>query len=614
MSFPAAHDLKEQVREATDIVALLSKYLNLTPQGRNFVALCPFHDDTKPSLTINPERQTWKCWPCDSGGDVFSFVMQRENVDFPGAMRILAEMAGIEWRQHAPKTTPGSANDKSTLYKAMEWAEKQFHQCLLESTVAATARDYLRNRKVTEESVDRYKIGFAPNEWQWLADRARSTEYSPAVLEALGLLVRNEKGRTYDRFRGRVMFPIRDTQNRAIAVGGRILPEFADDRSAKYINSPETRLYSKSEQLYGLNLCREALEQQRKKNQARNVIVMEGYTDVVVSRQEGIQTPVAVCGTALTSKHLTVLKRYADQVTLVLDGDEAGQKRAAEVLELFVAGQMELRMVTLPDGQDPCDFVLEHGSAALEELIAQSPDALDFCVENETRGIDLANDTQRANASLQRILATMARAPRLKEDSNSSYRLRTQQTLSRLSRMYRVDESLLREELASQRAKATENSNRFASNEEEQKPKRRVPLSGWEKELFTRLIQTPNAVAAVIERVSPEDMRTEMGKTLLVTYQEIEATGEEPEYQRVMDATEDPQLKNTLVELVEDADRIQPEDPDAQLAQLLSAFSNRREEIERREQRIQIESGKLNEQEELELLNKLFESKRFESQ
>ncbi len=609
MSFPAAQDLKEQVREATDIVALIAAERDLVPKGRIFVALCPFHDDTNPSLQVNPERQTWRCWTCAEGGDVFSYVMRRENVDFAGALRILAEQAGIELRQ-GPKAKPGSPDDKATLYKAMAWAELQFHRCLIESNVAAAAREYLRGRNITDESIKTYNIGFAPNEWQWLSERARSTPYSPAVLEAIGVVIRKENGRTYDRFRGRVMFPIRDTQNRPIAVGGRILPEFRDENAAKYINSPETRLYSKSEQLYGLNLVRDALERQRKDGKVRNVLVMEGYTDVVVTRQEGITTPIAVCGTALTSRHVQVLKRYADRVTLVLDGDAAGQKRAGEVLELFIEGQLDLRMVCLPDGLDPCDFVLQKSSQALEELIEQSPDALDFCVQRETNGIDLNRDTQQANAALQRILATMSKAPRVREETEAAFRLREQQMLGRIARMFRVDEPLLREQLLTLKRAHTPRVDRSSTAKE---PSNRKDINGWERELFTLLIQNPDAVAAVVEKVAPEEMRTSVGQELLVIYQEIEAAGEVPDYKHVMDATEDPALLGILAELVDAADRIQADDVEMQLHDLLAAFANQREKKSRRDDVAALQSGDLADQEEMELLNKLFESKRLDT-
>lgn len=610
MSFSAADDLKERVREATDIVALIGSHLQLEPRGSQLVALCPFHDDTNPSLRVNPDRQSWKCWACDAGGDVFSFVMRRENVDFPGALRILAEQAGIEWKSHGPKAAPGSPNDKATLYKAMAWAELQFHRYLLEGSEAAAAREYLQQRHINADSIKLYRIGYAPNEWQWLSNRARSTSWSPAVLEALGLVIRKENGRTYDRFRGRVMFPIRDTQDRPIAVGGRILPQFKDDSSAKYINSPETRLYTKSDQLYGLHLCREVLEQQRKQNQIRNVIVMEGYTDVVVSRQEGIATPVAVCGTALTEKHIALLRRFCDRVTLVLDGDEAGQKRASQVLELFLAGQIEVRMVRLPDGLDPCDYVLQRGPDALRQLIEDSPDALDYCVERETAGINLNVDTQRAATALERILETMAHAPRLKEDTEASFRLREQQTLGRLARMFRVDEPLVRQQLMNYRAKSKVRAEQFSPVDE---PAEVSHLTGWDRDLFILLLQNPHAVTAIVEKVALEDVQSETARTLLTVYQDLEASGELPDYQRVMDATEDPRLKNILAELVEAADRTQPDDPELQLSELLAAYALRREKGQRRQQIATLQSGKLEEQEEIDLLVRLIESKRLDS-
>ena len=194
MSYSAAHDLKEQVRQATNIVDLLGSYLQLQRKGRFYVALCPWHDDARPSLQVNPERQSWKCWPCDVGGDVFSFVMRRENIDFSGALKMLAERAGIEITpSSARQAKPGSPDDKATLYKAIAWAEQQFHKYLLESHDAAAARQYLQSRSITEESIQRYSIGYAPNEWQWLLDRAKTTPYSPAVLEAVGLAIRNER-------------------------------------------------------------------------------------------------------------------------------------------------------------------------------------------------------------------------------------------------------------------------------------------------------------------------------------------------------------------------------------------------------------------------------------
>ncbi len=609
-----ADDQKERVREATDIVALIGSFLELIPRGHKYVAICPFHDDARPSLEVNPDRQTWKCWPCDSGGDVFSFVMRRENVDFREALRILAERAGIELVSTGKRVEPGSPNDKATLYKAMAWAEQQFHRFFLESSEAKSARDYVAGREINDESIKKFQIGYAPNEWNWLINRAKSTPYTPAVLEALGLAVKKDQGRYYDFFRGRVIFPIRDTQNRPIGVGGRILPEFAKDNPAKYFNSPETRLYSKSDQLYALNVGREQLAQQGKENRIRNAIVMEGYTDVVLSAQHGLESPLACCGTALGARHLNVLRRFADRVTLLLDGDEAGQKAGAKSLELFIAAQMELRVATLPDGLDPADYVIKHGVEALNQLIEDSPDALDFCVANATNGIDLANETVRATKALRQILTTMAKAPRPQEDTPTAFRLREQQTLNRLARMFRVEEAMIRETLKEERQKTKP---QYGGSEgpmpyELQTMAPKPTLHGWEHELFMLLIKNPDAIAAVIEKISPEEMRTEIGCRFLEHYQQLEVEGKIADFDNMMALLEDPQEKNLMVELAEAADRIHTESAEEQLTDMLATFEARRQKNARRRQLAELDSGKLQEQEELELLNKLFDSKKLE--
>ncbi len=223
MSFGGAHDAKEQVRQAIDIVDLVSSYVQLRRQGRNYVGLCPWHDDSKPSLQVNPERQSFKCWVCDFGGDVFSFVMRAENLEFREALELLAERAGVELRPQPPRPSePGGppprsegTTDKRTLFRAAAWAEDQFHRCLLESPEAEPGRVYLAERGLSTETINRFKLGFAPDRWDWLLERARGTEFSPAILERVGLLRRKELGGGfYDWFRGRVMFSIRDSRSR----------------------------------------------------------------------------------------------------------------------------------------------------------------------------------------------------------------------------------------------------------------------------------------------------------------------------------------------------------------------------------------------------------------
>ena len=434
-SFALSQDAKERVRQATDLVDLVGSYHVLRRQGRGYVALCPWHDDTRPSLQISPERQTWKCWVCDLGGDIFTFVQQQEGVGFREALEMLAERAGVTLPSSAaPATKTGDPNDKPTLYKAAKWAADQFHRCLLESSAAAPAREYLAKRGISQESILRHGIGFAPKQFTWLADQGAKAGHSQLVLEAVDLLRRKDGG-AYDFFRGRVMFPIRDSQSRPIAFGGRILPQWADD-TAKYLNSSETRLFVKSENLYALDLVREAVQ----KSGHRHLVIVEGYTDVVVALQAGMDNVVAVLGTALGPRHLRLLRRYADRLTLVLDGDDAGQKRTNEVLEMFVAEQLDLRVASLPAGLDPADYVQQRGVDAFRDLVEQAPDALQHKLQAVTAGLDPA-DLHGAHQALEDVLRMLAAAPRLGDDSaGGAARLREQQVLARLAREFQLPE------------------------------------------------------------------------------------------------------------------------------------------------------------------------------
>ena len=362
MSNGLAQDAKERVRQAIDIVDLVGDYLQLRREGRGYKALCPWHDDSKPSLTVDPERQTFRCWVCDIGGDIFSFVMRHDKVTFPEALQMLADRAGIPL-----STSEGRGQDeKRLLYQAMAWAEEQFHACLL-SPEGETARGYLAGRGIEPENWNKYHLGYTPDRWDWLLERARGTRFGPKVLETVGLVGQRRSGQGYyDRFKGRVLFSIRDPQGRPVGVGGRILPGSTDEQAAKYVNSPETPLFSKSNLLYGLDQAKDTLAK------TRTALVMEGYTDCLIAQQYGFGSALAVLGTALGERHIKLLRRFVDRIVLVLDGDEAGRRRTDQILELFVAEQMDLRILTLPDELDPCDFLLERGAAAFAALVERA--------------------------------------------------------------------------------------------------------------------------------------------------------------------------------------------------------------------------------------------------
>ncbi len=547
MSLSTDFDLKERVRMAVDIVDVVGSHLQLTPQGRAYVALCPWHDDRKPSLQVNPQRQTWKCWVCDIGGDVFSYVMQRDGVDFFEALKILAEKAGIEIpTSGSAKVVPGSPEDKATLLAAMKFAANAYFEYLENGTGddVKLARDYLAQRGISEESRQRFQIGLSPNQWSWLLEEARRVGYNGDVMRGAGLAVARQGGSGhYDMFRGRLMFPILDLQDRPISMGGRVIPgSETDNPGAKYINGPETRLFSKSRQLYGMNLARTSMQK------SGEVLVMEGYTDVIAARQAGIEPVVAVLGTALGEHHIEILKRFVDRVVLVLDGDEAGRRRADQVLELFVGASVDLRIITLPGGADPADYVAEYGAESLMQLSASAPDALDHKLATLIDGIDLGHDTHLATAALEKMLAVLARGG----DANE---LRASQMLVRLARTFTVPVDSLRKQL---QVRIQQSSRRAAPARIESqpevvaKPARPLePISGIDRELFEIMIEYPDAAAQAIEAIDPQWLISSTSRMLMRVYSDLEMQGHELDLQSLLLGVEDERLKSLLVGLDE---------------------------------------------------------------
>ena len=284
MSSGPSFDTKQRVKEATDIVELVGGYLQLRREGRGYKALCPWHDDSRPSLQINPERQSWKCWVCNLGGDVFSFVMQMENVAFPEALAMLADRAGIAAQIGRQFRAAGGAGGRQAAVVQGHGVGRATISRLFAQRSASRRGSSLPRRAAASahESIERFHLGFAPSEWDWLLTRAGGTPFTPPVLEKVGLVARRPNGPgNYDRFRGRVLFPIFDLQSRPVGMGGRVLPELNSGDVAKYINSPETPLFSKSKLLYGLHAAREAIKK------TGVALVMEGYTDCIAAHQFG---------------------------------------------------------------------------------------------------------------------------------------------------------------------------------------------------------------------------------------------------------------------------------------------------------------------------------------
>ncbi|MDE0734887.1 MAG: DNA primase [Pirellulaceae bacterium] len=611
MSFADSNDAREQVRQAIDIVDLVGSSLTLRRQGRIYLGLCPWHEDSRPSLQVNPDRQSWKCWVCNIGGDIFSFTMQREGIDFRQALELLADQAGIPLTRQAAQQQfqPGDPRDTRNLYQAMAWAEQQYHDYLVNSPDAEGARRYLQERDITSESIQHHHLGYAPDQWQWLLNQSHSTPHSAAILEGIGAVATSESGRAYDRFKGRVIFPIRDTQTRPIAFGGRILPEHATERSAKYINSPETLLFSKSDQLYALDLARQAATKQN------SLMVMEGYTDVIMAHQHGITNTVAVLGTALGPRHVQLLKRFADKIILILDGDDAGQRRTNEILELFIAAEVDLRVLTLPDGMDPCDFLNTQGKEVFLEKAAGAADALEHKVSTVLQGVDTVTDTHRAHQALEEILRTLAQAGRSQPARSESGRLLEQQVISRLARRFALGEEILRTRMSEIRSRQQDRrpTPQYDSDTQAPRPATWKPLDPRETELLEILILSPELVSSALERIHVGILPTETGRALYTLYARIAATGRLPDFGYVMAEMEDPQLKNILVETDETANA-KAKHAEVQTAErldeLVKGFHSEALRTAGREQLAALENNTLDIEEEKELLQKLIDQER----
>ncbi|MGQ9503565.1 MAG: DNA primase [Thermogutta sp.] len=596
-------DVKEQIRQAIDIVDLVERYIPLRRQGRGFVGLCPWHDDHRPSLQVNPQRQIFRCFVCDIGGDIFTFVMKMENVEFPEAVAMLAEMAGIPLSPATGRASPAS-EQKRELYRVLAWAEQQYHECLLDLPEAGSARKYLADRQISRESIARFRLGFSPLQPDWLARKARRDQIDLKPLSTAGILTGGQGRELIDRFRGRVLFSIRDSQGRTVGFGGRVLPQMAESVAAKYINSPETPLFSKSRLLYGLDAARDAF---RKTGTA---LVMEGYTDVIMAHQFGFQNAVAVLGTALGDSHLQVLQRFVDRVVLVLDGDEAGRRRAAQVLELFVARQIDLRVLILPEDMDPCDFLLKYGAAGFQDMLdTRTVDALEHAFTAATDSIDLDRDIDGVTRAVDRLLSVIAKAPSRLGEHTAQQQAREWKILSRLSVLTRIDETVLRRRLEELRRGGRARGTMTTGPSSPASPS---TLDGWHRTFLEFLVTVPAAAEKLKEAFQPEQIESPLAREIFQLTLDLLASGKPTDFEHLMLATDDPLVHNILVDVDQTAreKRISEQNPDDILQGLLRSYEERVAKARGSQLTHVLRKGGLAPEQQIDLLKRIVEQER----
>ncbi len=559
------NDRVKMVKEASDIVDVIGSYISLRPAGQQtFKGLCPFHDDHRPSFDVDPKRGRYRCWSCGKYGDVITFVQEYEKVEFAEALEILAKRAGINLEK---KENLVQNRLRGSMLDSVRWASDQYHQCLQESPLAAEARSYLSSRGLEDEIIRQFGLGFAPRRGDWLLELAHNDGVDVGMLEQVGLIGRKtDKPGLYDRFRDRIMFPIRNVLGNTVGFGGRIMPSSPFvDKAPKYYNSSDSPLFSKSEQLYGIDQARNAI------GKVGYLAVVEGYTDVMMAHQMGVGNIVATMGTAINARHLRQLRRWTSKVVLVFDADAGGEQGVDRALELFVTNDMDLAIATLPEGLDPCDMLLNDGPEAFQEVLKGAVDALEFKLSSILAEIsrDGASVETKRKAT-DSILSVLARIP---VESSPSSQLKMQLMLGRIGKRLGLSEETLKNRVNELRPKTESrkvDTNTINTTEESRRAKP-VPE---EKELVEVLLANPDLVLRARQDLSIDDMNHPGLRQIVSILFDLQDEKQTPDLDAVRARMGDSPIGSRLLDLA-DQGRRNPE-PMAWYGNILERFNERK--------------------------------------
>ena len=390
----------QQIKEKLDLVEFLRGYLELRPAGKNFKANCPFHKEKTPSFMVSPERQIWRCFGCNEGGDIFKFLMKYENLEFYEALKILAEKANIP----LSRISPSEQKEFGVLYDINRAAADYYRECLHRAPVA---EEYLASRKLSKNSIEEFEIGFAPNDFESLTLHLLQKGFDMADSARAGLVAKTERGKYIDRFRGRIMFPLESAFGKVIGFTGRVLPQFDTGDLGKYINSPETPIFSKSRLLYGLSKSKDSIREKG------FILLVEGQMDVIMSHQEGVKNAVGTSGTALTDDQLTILHRYAHKLILNFDNDEAGKRAMERSIDLAHAKDFEVEVLDfsrIPEAdklKDPADIVAKK-PGILKNILTSSVPAMEYYI---ARHLITGSDIRAKKQGIREILKKIINLP-----------------------------------------------------------------------------------------------------------------------------------------------------------------------------------------------------------
>jgi DNA primase len=514
-------EIIERIKEATDIVEIVSEHVQLTKRGgTNFFGPCPFHKENTPSFSVNVDRQIYHCFGCGVGGNVFKFLQEIDHISFVEAVHFLAQRSGISLPEQSRSPEQEDVSDQ--LYRANDLAQKYFHHLLCSDAQGAQALDYLHARQITDETIEHFGLGYAPNAWDGLLKVAGRRGLPPPILERAGLVLpRQSGGGYYDRFRDRVTFSIANLSSRTIAFGARALQP---DQEPKYLNSPETPVYRKSAVLYGLNRTQKAIRQEEV------ALVVEGYMDQISLFQRGIPNVVASAGTALTEEQCRLLARSAPRVVLIFDGDAAGSTAAMRGIEVLLSTGLDAGVVSLPPEHDPDSFVQAEGADAFRTLIADAQTVLAFYLQQLALQHDLGTMQGKAQA-LEAFKPLLLR---------SSDPVRRDLLLREVALHLGIDEQAVRQELhqESRRSRPRERAPEPDSTPAQPPPTR-------EKEFLGLLLNYPQFISPTAQQLAPEafiDPRSQALARILFA----RATDNRLDISLLMSSVEDPAVAQLI--------------------------------------------------------------------
>ena len=577
----------DDVKNQGDIVRIVSDYVTLKKRGANYLACCPFHSEKTPSFNVHPGKGLFKCFGCGAGGSIFDFVMRIEGCGFPEAVRIVAQKSGIPIPEvEETEDHKKIARDRESILRLNQWAAEFFEAQLHDADEGALAREYVRSRGINDDTARLFRLGYAPDSWDALTNHLKGLGATTDEIHDSGLMVLKETGGMYDRFRARLMFPITDPQKRVIAFGGRVM----GPGEPKYLNSPETTVYTKGRNLFGLDQA---------KSEIRNLgfaILVEGYLDCIIPFQEGIHNVVASLGTALTDNQVRLLRRYMDQPQAVVnfDPDSAGQAATMRSIDLLLAEGFKVNILRMPTKQDPDAFVRGHGVERFRELLKTTQPYIDYIIDVSIAG----HDTSRPTGKVAAINAMLPHLARMRDKvARADY-------AGQIADRLKVDSNIVREELK-----------RTAINRQPSLDTKRVraaeDITIGERQLLELMLANEGVRRAMISALTEDDYSELATGAIFAAVIEMDAHAIELDFDNLVGRVEpEPERELLPALLMSDLAWAGGDDFDTLFKKATEALSSlRRRRFERRLDAIQIEIGQAEREQDAERVLLLYQQK-----